>query len=100
MSLKSLLGMGNTPASPVKSSYPYQYKNSQDCVGTEDNSSQSCLPVEINKPYVRDLLHYMSDDDCSELLRAIVDAISKEDNNYKISKSIETSIIEFIISKG
>jgi hypothetical protein len=42
----------------------------------------------------------MSDDDCSELLRAIVDAISKEDNNYKISKSIETSIIEFIISKG
>ena len=100
MGLKSLLGIpsvNKTPC-PTKSSYPYQTV----VASYEDKNAEdsNCLPVEINKPYLRELLRYMSDDDCSELLRAIVDAISKDENDYKISKSIQTSIIEFIISKG
>lgn len=107
MNLKSLLGIGNTSSAnkaayPTKASYNYQHSfvGASPVCDEGEPVPANCLPVEINKPYIRDLLRYMSDDDCSELLRAIVDSISKEGNDYKISKSIETSIIEFIISKG
>lgn len=88
-------------ANQIGHSYTYQKQmslGSQPC--DAGDGSPDYMPVEINKPYMRDLLRYMSDDDCSELLRAIVDAISKEGNDYRISKSIETSIIQFLISKG
>ena len=57
------------------------------------------FPEEVAKPFVRELLRRMSEDDCKKLIQLTVEALSHDTNTIKMSESIETAIISFQVDK-
>ena len=67
--------------------------------GQEETDMSQYFPEEVAKPFVRELLRRMSEDDCKKLIQLTVEALSHDTNTIKMSESIETAIISFQVDK-
>lgn len=67
--------------------------------GQAETDMSQYFPEEVAKPFVRELLRRMSEDDCKKLIQLTVEALSHDTNTIKMSESIETAIISFQVDK-
>lgn len=59
--------------------------------------AESCFEPEIFKPFATRLFSKLSEDDCKALIQFVSAELSKDDRTLKLSPSLETAILKFMI---
>ncbi len=57
------------------------------------------MPKEVFKPFLRDIIRYMNEDDAKAIIKKLMDELGKENPGIKLSENIETSILSFGVEK-
>lgn len=68
-------------------------------VKSEDASVSEYLPPDVFKPFLRKLISKLNEDDAKQIIQLLVTALSKENPEVQLGKTIETIILTFGIDK-
>lgn len=77
----------------------YSYLQQAQQAYQQQSDINQYIPKTENKEYLRQLFHYLSEEDSKKIVALLVEYMKNDDREIKLSEAVETCILNFFIDK-